>query len=151
MAIGWAVVMSADKSALAQADQGELIDVKELRKEAAQRQRRIIYNDDGGQGKPFDTPEKFYEARLNQLVNTQVDSVFYCTGSTTMFTHLSQVAENYGDAIPENVDDVFARHLRNDVWALREAGHETLTLAAKFCRQNDIEIFFSLRMNDIHE
>ena len=35
--------------------------------------------------------------------------------------------------------------------ALAEVGYDTLGLATDFCHQNDIECFFSLRMNDIHD
>ena len=124
--------------------------MKEARKEMAQRRRRIIYNDDGCYARPFDTPEKFYKARLQQTVNTQVDTVFYCTGETTLFTHLSEVGETYGEFISDD-DEAYALNLRNGIRALKKTGRETLRLANEFCQRNDIEFFFSLRMNDTHD
>ena len=124
--------------------------LEQARKEAAQRQRRIIFNDDGCYGRPFDTLEKFYKARLLQAVDTQVDSVFYCTGATTMFTHLAQVGETYGEFF-DDVDDAYALNIRDGIRALTEAGYDTLALATDFCHRNDLEIIWTLRMNDIHD
>jgi len=125
--------------------------MKQARKQAAQRQRRIIYNNDGNDigGHPDGPdigggPEKFLAARLRQAVNTQVDTVFYCTGVTTLFIHLAQVGERMAD-FPEDIGP------RDNIRALAEAGYDTLGLATDFCHQNDIECFFSLRMNDIHD
>ena len=45
------------------------------------------------------TAEYFLAVRYNHLLHTNVDSVFYCTGVTTMFTHLAQVGETYDEFI----------------------------------------------------
>ena len=84
-------------------------------KSAAQKQRRIIYNDDGAMGVPYDTPEEFYKPRLNQVTDTHVDAVFYATGGsgTLMGAHRSEVGESYSDAIPADVADPTARQLRD--------------------------------------
>lgn len=133
--------------------------MKQLRKQAAHRARRIIYNDDGCYARPFETPEKFLKARLQQVTNTQVDSVFYCTGITTMFLHLAQVGEIFTGFAPDSLTNnaaafalnAFAPNMLNGIRSLKEAGHDILALAVDFCHQNDIEILWSLRMNDIHD
>ena len=138
------LVTRADAARL---EESELI---QLRKQAAQRLRRIIYNDDGSYVRPFDTPEKFYKARLQQVVNTQVDTVFYCTGVTTLFSHLTEVGEIRGEFVTED-DPPHARRIRDAIQTLREAGYDTLRLQNQLCRQHNIECFFSLRMNDTHD
>jgi len=138
------------KSGGISADQGGQLSMKEARKQAAHRQRRIIFNDDGCYGRPFDTIEKFYKARLLQTVDTQVDSVFYCTGATTMFTHLARVGETYGEFIPEDAS-AYAKNIATGIRSLRQSGHDTLALATDFCHRNGMEIIWTLRMNDIHD
>ncbi len=125
--------------------------MKQLRKEAAQRQRRIIWNNDGADVCEGHTPEKFLAAGFQQVANTQIDSVFYCTGVTTQFSHLTRVGEVTGDFFPEDLSDAYALSRRDGIRGLREAGYDTLQLATEFCHDNDSEIFFSLRMNDIHD
>ena len=57
--------------------QEKQLDMKQLRKRAAHRRRRIIYNDDGFDTRFYDTPDKFLALRLRQVADTQVDTVFY--------------------------------------------------------------------------
>ena len=65
--------------------------------------RRLIYNNDGNE--PWfpgtGTREGFLANRLQHVLGTQVDTVFYCTGATTMFTHLAKVGETYGEFCPD--------------------------------------------------
>ena len=125
--------------------------MKQARKEAAQRSRRIIYNNDGDDIAAGGTPEKFLAARFRQLVSTQVDSVFYCTGVTGMFyAHVPQVGEPIGEAIPEDTGG-FVGALRDNFRSLTEAGHDPFELVIQFCRENNVELFFSMRMNDVHD
>lgn len=122
------------------------------RKQAARRQRRIIYYDDGCQlARSYDSPETFLESRLNQIIDTQVDAVWYCTGGsgTIMGTLLSKVGENYGD-LPANLGGAAAGY-RKEVLALKATGHEAIRLAIDFCHQRKMELLFSVRMNDIHD
>jgi len=143
------VMASGDVVPVHAADETSLT---EARKRAARRQRRIIYYDDGAQtSRSYDSPETFLETRLNQIIDTQVDSVWYCTSSsgTIMGTHLSKTGENYAD-LPADVGG-YVGQLRKQVLALKAAGTETLRLAIDFCHQRDMEILFSLRMNDIHD
>ena len=139
------------------ANQGETI--VELRKEARNRRRRIICNNDGCDVMEVagtDTLEKFLARRFAKYPNTQIDSVFYCTGATTMFHHLTRVGEYYGEFVsdtpnPEGFMDDNSRWTRDNIRALAKAGHDTLGMACEFCRANDLEVFFSLRINDIHD
>lgn len=117
-----------------------------------QRSRRIIYNSDGCDAfqQGADTPDGFLAKRMVPALDTQVDSVFYCTGATTMFTHRVGVGETYGRYIPDNTDP-FMAHLKHNLEALAEAGHDPLALTVSFCHQHELEVFFTHRINDIHD
>jgi hypothetical protein len=68
----------------------------DARKKSAHRQRRIIYNNDGDDiwAKGADTIEKFLALRHTPLLDTHVDTIFYCTTqSFNLFTHDTRVAE----------------------------------------------------------
>ena len=111
--------------------------IKAQRKKAAQRQRRIIYHNDGGD--IFEggaTVEGFLAARMKHGVGSQVDTIVYNTGGTGMFhSHLPQVGDMYGE----------------NLIALRDAGHDPLNLIIDYCRQRDLEIIYSAKLNDIHD
>jgi len=126
----------------------------QARKQAAQRPRRIIWNNDcddigwfGAEGRP----EQFLAGRFQQVADTQVDTIFDCTGVTTLFTHQTHVAEMFGQFLPAGVTSPRVVKWSDNIHALGNAGYDTLELGIKFCRQNDIEYFWSLRMNDIHD
>ena len=123
-----------------------------MREKAKSQRRRIIYNNDGTDGgtRGAKTPEGFLALRSKPLLGTQVDSVFYCTGASTMFTHLAQVGETYGEFVSEN-SEASAHSARENIQALKDAGHDSLELTVEFCHQNGLEVFFSHRINDIHD
>jgi len=68
------------------------------RVERTQRERCAIYNNDGCDifGVGADTPEGFLAQRMNATLGSQVDTVYYCTGATVMFSHDARVGEVYG-------------------------------------------------------
>ena len=131
------VALSVVECAGAQGPEGPQLAAQ--RREMKHRRRRVIYNNDGGDGLGGDvtTPDKFLARRMKATLDTQVDSVFYCTGATTMFTHRAKVGETYGN--------------RAGIKALAEAGTDPLEIAVKFCHKNDLEIFWTHRINDIHD
>jgi len=59
--------------------------MKQARKKAAHRQRRIMYNDDGCHPRGYNTRDEFLSLHLKQLVGTQVDTICYCTGGGGLF------------------------------------------------------------------
>ena len=122
-----------------------------MRKKAKERQRRIIYNNDGNDASGgVKTPDEFLAKRYKPTLNTQVDSVFYCTGATIMVTHQTEVGETYGEYVPKGAKDL-GRDLADGIRMLKEAGTDSLELVTKFCHENNLEIFFSHRINDIHD
>ncbi len=120
------------------------------REQLKQRRRRIIYNNDGCDIFPAgaDTPEGFLDQRMNAVLDSQVDSVFYCTGATTMFSHDAKVGEVYGKY---TIDEEWAENAGANIKALKEKGTDALKLVIDFCRENEKEVFFTHRINDIHD
>ncbi len=129
----------------------EFAAIRQARKQVAERPRRIIYNNDGYDIMEGATPERFLANRLGQIPGTQVDTVFYCTGVTGLFTsHLPRVGETLDEFVTDSSPETDIGR-RDALRAMKAAGHDPLIVAIDFCHENQIEIFFSLRMNDIHD
>ena len=118
-------------------------EMKQQRTQAAHRQRRIIWNNDGfDNSRPWAkalTPEGLLEAYTAPLLGStdQVDSIFYCTSQGfNQFTHNSDVTEP------------LTRWTANMLNALIAQGTDPLEVMVDYCRQQDIEIFWTMRMND---
>ena len=124
--------------------------LKEARRAAAQKPRRIVFNDDGVYVKPFETPEKFVGVRLRQTIDSQVDTVMFNVGATTIFTFDNDVGETYGKFVNKKSPE-FAFNVKRSIEGLRKTGDSTARLALEYCHAQDIEFFLSLRMNDIHD
>lgn len=120
------------------------------REKAKHRRRRLIYNNDGDDifSAGSTTPDAFLSKRLKHILGTQVDSVFYCMGETTLFNHLAQVGETYGEFCRDGTPGAT---VRDNIRALKATGADTLSLAVNFCHKNNLEIFSSHRINDIHD
>jgi hypothetical protein len=151
------IALGAGLAAMEQSAFGAAVDAAEpaalaaLRKKAQQRRRRLIHNNDGGEiGEPgADTPKGFLAKRSLPLVGTQVDSIFYCTGATVMFSHFAKVGEMYGEFCPH--DNSFGGLYGKNLAALKAAGRDPLVMTIEFCRHNKLEVFFTHRINDIHD
>ncbi|MCX6991955.1 MAG: hypothetical protein NT011_02310 [Kiritimatiellaeota bacterium] len=126
--------------------------LEEMRKEAAHKQRRIIYNNDGDDAVPFKIPQPLVEGFLKQrstgLIGSQVDTVFYCTmGSMGYAMHRTKV----GDIFLTREWRTAGLTRYNLTPDLIKLGTDPLQLIVEFCRQNKIEVFWSMRMNDTHD
>ena len=83
--------------------------------------------------------------RTTGLAGTHVDSIFYCTWGTglSQFTHISDIVEpSYAKT------GVFTA---NRTQEFHGKGLDPLEIMVQYCQSNQIEIFWSLRMNDIHD
>lgn len=125
-----------------------LEEVKDLRKEAAHRERRIIFDNDGNEVVYYmdeATPEALLSKRTTPLAGTQVDTILYCTWSSGFgnFTHNTKVGELFTST--ENKLE------NNKTKALIEKGLDPLEIVVDWCHENGIEAFWSLRMNDTHD
>ena len=120
----------------------ESAEMTRLRKQAVERQRRLIYNNDGGDIEHADTVAGVMKLRNETVLGTQVDTIFYGTGSTTVFTHLAEVGEVYGE---------FGGPWDRNIGAFRAAGDDVLAATVEFCGANELEVFWTHRMNDVHD
>ena len=141
--------------------------------EEAVRRRRIIFNNDGDDAMYFSktleaTPQEFLKVRATPVLNTQVTTVAYCTtASFGLFTHNTQIGEvfskeydevglgkaHWSRLMPEvqaEFEDVLANK-RCIVPDLIAQGADPLELTVGLCHENDIEVFSSFRMNDVHD
>ncbi|HPO12587.1 MAG TPA: family 10 glycosylhydrolase [Candidatus Hydrogenedentes bacterium] len=125
--------------------------MKKARKAAAARQRRIMYNDDGCDVRPFKTPEEFLALRLRQVANTQVDTICYCTGGGGLYwAHVPKVGEALGEFVADT-DEQYVKDLCAGLHALEKLGTDPLAVAVQFGHENSIEVFWSSRMNNIED
>ncbi len=116
------------------------------RDQAAHRRRRIIFNDDGDDiwHQTANTPDGFLAVRLKHVLATQVDTIFYCTTQSFNYhTYRTEVGEVFLSR-----EGAFEH---NNMQALIDAGTDPLQLAVEFGHANSIEVFWTLRMNDIHD
>lgn len=124
-------------------------EMSQQRKEAAHRQRRVIFNNDGNDVARFPedrevTPENVLKLRTTPLADTHVDAIFYnpSTPSFGLVTHATNVFD---------VRDAQKKGSTNAARPLIEQGNDSLQLMVEFGHANDIELFLSMRMNDIHD
>ena len=123
-------------------------DLRRQRTEAAHRKRRIIIDNDGNEVVYYAkaaTPQALLECRTTGLVGTQVDTIVYCTWSSGFgyFTHNTKVGEVF-TCTAEGFS-------KNKAQAFIDQGADALEIVVKFCREHDIEVFWSMRMNDTHD
>ena len=136
------------------ADAPESAEMAERRKEIKHRQRRIIYNNDGCDCfvTKVSSPEDFLKQRIEPALGTQVDTIFFCTLVTTLYSHDTNVAERWDglvDAIQSK--STYAINGRDNMRMLRAAGADCLKVVVKRCHEAGVEVFWSHRINDIHD
>ncbi len=117
------------------------------RRALSRRRRRIVFNNDGDDAvyyNPAGTPQGMLAARTLPLAGSQVDSIFYSTSSCfPCFTHRTRIGEIF---------TCREKGFRNNsVPALLAAGTDPLEIMVRYCRKHQIEIFWSMRMNDTHD
>ena len=138
----------------AMADAPESAEMATRRKEMKQRERRIIYNNDGDDIflRKISSPQEFLRERTEPALGTQVDSIFYCTVVTTAYSHDTDVAERL-DELVDAIDatDKHPVNCRRNMRMLREAGKDCLELVVDRCHEAGVEIFWTHRINDIHD
>jgi hypothetical protein len=125
----------------------EIKKFRQLRKEFAFKKRRIILNNDGNEcvyrkdENPAEVKKNaktFLGKRSKKLLGKQVDSIFYCTGVFNLYSHQSIITEI------EKYNSWSQELFENE-------GKDTLEIMSEFCKNNNIECFWSMRMNDTHD
>ncbi|MGC9318734.1 MAG: hypothetical protein ACP5KN_11955, partial [Armatimonadota bacterium] len=142
-----ATIILAGLPAASRATDGDR-SMREMRREAAHRTRRIIFNNDGNDAVyqcDEATREELLSKRTTPLADSQVDTIFYCPWSSGFgqFTMRSDVAELF-----DTTDRIFAKNITG---ALVEQGTDPLQIMVEWCREHEVEIFWSMRMNDVHD
>jgi hypothetical protein len=121
--------------------------LKEWRRPAVERKRRIIFDNDGNE--PLVTIKRpdaqdFLDARTSALAGSQVDTIFY--GTNACFGTASRASEAW------SVFSVRAEpHIHNQTAQMIAAGLDPLKLMIEFGRRNRMEVFSAIRMNDVHD
>jgi hypothetical protein len=121
--------------------------MKSARKAAADRQRRIIFNNDGNEAvcemmRP--SAEDFLKCRTSDLVGSQVDTISYCsTDGFGQFKHLTKAGVLFTVRMEP--------HPNNQLQAMAELGLDPLKIMGDFCKRNKMEFFWSFRTNDVHD
>lgn len=124
--------------------------MKSQRKQAAQRRRRIIFNNDGNETAwaASATSEAVQRVNVTGLVGSNVDTMFYCTNhgfnNNSHNTKVSEMAYVTGAGVPDDPTQA------NIFKALIDQGTDPLKIMCEFSRRHDIEMFWSFRINDEH-
>ncbi|MGC9317993.1 MAG: family 10 glycosylhydrolase [Armatimonadota bacterium] len=157
LAAAASLLMVSALSAQQAADEGELSldELREMRREMAHSPRGIIANNDGCDVLYFPgdlevTVENFLDQRTTALAGTHVGAIAFCPTSSgfSFFTHQTEV----GTVLTRQPGD-YGVHpdKRNIAQDLIDQGSDCLHSVVEFGHANDMEVFFSMRMNDTHD
>ncbi|MCX6993989.1 MAG: hypothetical protein NT011_12720 [Kiritimatiellaeota bacterium] len=138
-------------SAKDKADAKALMTLRAERREMAHRPRRLILNNDGDDQifAKAPTREAFLEVRTTPLADSQVDTIIYCTSLPFgLFAHRSQEGEILTlREFPNGKGGMY----RSIVADFLEQGTDPLQVMVEWCRAHGREIFWTMRMNDVHD
>ena len=128
-------------------------ETKRARVEAAQRPRRVIFNDDTHELALEDanTPEGFLAHRIAPLAETQVGTISWSVlcGQFDAPAYDSKVQPIYGDA--QGAPVKYWHRVTENVKTLTQEYRCPLHLVCDFAHGHDMEAFASVRMNDVHD
>ena len=126
---------------------------KRARVAAAQRPRRIIFNDDTHELALEDanTPEGFLAHRIAPLPETQVGTISWSVlcGQFDAPAYDSKVQPIYGDA--QGAPVKYWHRVTENVKTLTREYRCPLHLVCDFAHEHGMETFASVRMNDVHD
>lgn len=148
LALGGAIlVLPAAGAEQKPAPQDKLEALRHARRQATERNRRLIFNNDGDDviyTRKEPTAEALLALRTTPLVGSQVDSIFYsnslCFGDAL---HQSRVMEPF-----RCTEYIFKD---NGLPQLLERRIDPIGVMVEFGRKHGIEIFWDMRMNDTHD
>ena len=148
-------LVSADVATGQVADKASLEAHRRARKELAQRRRRVIMNNDGCDVLYFPnteatTTEAFLAKRTTPLADTHVDAIAFCPTSSGFgfFTHNTKV----GTVLTRSGREYGIQpDTRNIAQELIDQGTDCLQAVVEFGHDHDMEVFWSMRMNDTHD
>jgi lysophospholipase L1-like esterase len=114
------------------------------RRKAADRPRRVLFNNDGNDQVSVQ-PEEILAKRTTPLAGTHVDTILYSTYGAGFgnFSHFTRTGHFH--------DTRAGRYAHNLGPDLRAAGVDPLKVMADFAHASRMELFWSFRMNDTHD
>ncbi|NLC67315.1 MAG: hypothetical protein GX754_00710 [Clostridiaceae bacterium] len=122
-------------------------DYETLRQKALERRRRLIYDNDGCDVYQCKSPSpsELLSKRTIPLCGSHADTLFCTTRSSGfgLFTHNTKIGQIFTGRE--------GKHEYNITEELIKQGKDYLQIMTDFCRKNNIEIFWSMRMNDVHD
>jgi hypothetical protein len=124
----------------------------QLRREARERPRSLVFNNDGCDVLYFPrhlevTRENFLRLRTSWLANNGVPTaLMYCPISAGQGNFTIPLED--ADFLTADPPNAFCRNIAGE---LQEHGHDFFAWILEYCRQNNIELFFSFRFNDYHD
>lgn len=131
--------------------------LKEYRhaRDVAANKKRVIFNNDGNdaiQSFPSHwkvTPENMLKIRTTPLIGSDVTTISYATitSSFGQFTHNTSV----GELILGNTPYALKHMKKSIVQELINQGTDPLKVVVDFSKNNNFEVFWSMRMNDTHD
>ena len=128
-------------------------ETKRARVEAAQRPRRVIFNDDTHELALEDanTPEGFLAHRITPLAQTHVGTISWSVlcGQFDAPAYDSKVQPIYGDA--QGAPVKYWHRVTENVKTLTREYRCPLHLVCDFAHGHNMEAFASVRMNDVHD
>lgn len=140
---------------LAAAGAAELSDAEwsEMKRQALERRREVMYNTDGCDAVYFPeklpaTRQNFIDQRLKFALGSKVDTVLYCPFASGFGFLTSRTAA--GDQMTRSLAK-YGPKARNVTAELLGQGTDPLKITEAFCRANQFEFFVSLRCNDTHD
>ncbi len=122
--------------------------LREKRKKLAHRRRRIVFNNDGDdmQNPQAVTAAGLLEGRTTVLLGSQVDAIWYHSSHGLKLNQKeSCFARLYGHPDPGGLTTGNLQKL------MAREGKDALEVMIDTCHERGIEIFWSNRMNDIHD
>ena len=138
----------------ATADAPESAEMSDLRKEMRHRQRRVIYNNDGNEIfiTRLSSPQDFLKQRIEPALGTQLDTIIFSSLVTTLYDHDTNVGERWDDMVDATKStNKHALNGRANMRMLRKAGADCLSLVVDRCHEAGVEVFWSHRINDVHD
>lgn len=150
------ILLALSTGVIAMSSVRRLRKAPDARAAAAARPRRIIYNDDGcavwGPGNRInDTAESYLAQRLANVLDSQVDTVFFNTVMwADRFSHVPRVGEFVTESMVA-ADAPMMKNLCVGFQKLADSGADALQLSLDFCRKHKIEFFWTYRINDAHD
>ncbi|MFV1966964.1 MAG: hypothetical protein ACC628_16175 [Pirellulaceae bacterium] len=129
--------------------------LKKTRRDLAHRPRRVIMNNDGCEVLYYPdneevTVENLLAKRTTALAGTHVDTIAFCPTSSgfSFFTHNTSIGTILTRSGPEFGIQPGTRNIAKE---LIDLGTDCMQAVTAFGHRHDMEVFWSMRMNDTHD